>query len=1152
MSKAFGINAIGPGFARGRRRLVKAISVLLIALNGCDREPPPTTASDAKSQATIGSATPPETAALSAEQVELNNRAVGLMGKFEYEPAREIFQQLVDQQADSSELRVNLAIATLNRQREGDEELALRLLDEVLKADPKNIHANYTIGLLKLYLQSPDEAIGYYQKVAAADPHDAYAAYYVGQCLAQTRQYEKAVEWFKKSIEIDPYLRSGYYAAAQALRGMGGGSDDEAAQLLETFQKLEHNPRSRLVEFKYTRMGPKSEALAIGVRDTTPQALPQGPVFADPAPLIEGGEKYTWKTHRPDRPVSITACDLDMDGDIDIFIANCLEEGEVRNAVCINDGNEGGKFALALNHPLAKVTDVNAALWGDYDNDGLTDVYLCRRGGNQLWKQQKKAEAGAWLDVTESSRVANGEFDSVDGAMFDADHDGDLDIFVVNADGPNELFNNNLDGTFRPIAQERGIAGSGKGSRQVLPVDLDNDRDVDIIVINSQPPHDVWVNDRLWAYHQASKQSHSEWIDRSLLTLLALDPNADGRLELQASAPGEFFAIEQIDGVWKPRLLFSSSWAPPPSVPFHQTAAIDFVGTGIAPFFQGPRLRPTDSPQSIDAPGPIASTGIVLLSRSSGPSTVQMLVNKPPTIHGPGPGRHKFAVIQFTGREISQGASSSRSNASGIGTHYAARIGSNWVIGSTLRTSSGPGQSLQPVAIGLNGHDKIDFISIDWSDGVFQSEIDLAAAKLHVIEETQRQLSSCPVIFAWNGTKHEFITDCMGVGGIGYATGPGEYAPSRPWENVLLPLDSLQPRNGRHEIKLSEPMEEACYLDAARLVAYDLPPGWQMTVDDRMNILGPEPTGAAVFYESTMLPTSATNDRGEDVTESVRAVDLVAADVGEIDHRFIGRLKQEHVLTLRFNDIATSVDGAPTLIIDGWVEYPYSQTMFAAWQASATYEAPTLEARSDDGKWHVVLEQFGYPAGMPRQISVPLPIDKMPANWTELRIRTNQEIYFDRITLAWMKPNHQLQRTQMTMTEAKLVQSGFARRTTGPQRQPHYDYDHRTPFWDCRYQRGQYTAVGPVMELVDRTDNAVAIFGQGEEIHLEFDAGLPALPDGWARHFVLELNGWCKDMDLFTKDGETVEPLPVRDPPLDDPSRDDLHRRFNTRFESGR
>ena len=120
-----------------------------------------------------------------------------------------------------------------------------------------------------------------------------------------------------------------------------------------------------------------------------------------------------------------------------------------------------GGFEAQLAHPLAHVAGVNAALWGDMDNDGLLDVYLLRRGPNQLWRQVEKNN---WQDVTAASMSAGGDADTRDGLWLDADHDGDLDLFLVNADAPNELLNNNLDGTFRPLAQERGIAGRGTGN----------------------------------------------------------------------------------------------------------------------------------------------------------------------------------------------------------------------------------------------------------------------------------------------------------------------------------------------------------------------------------------------------------------------------------------------------------------------------------------------------------------------------------------------------------------------------------------------------------------------------------------------------------------------------------------------------------------
>jgi hypothetical protein len=129
---------------------------------------------------------------------------------------------------------------------------------------------------------------------------------------------------------------------------------------------------------------------------------------------------------------------------------------------------------------------------------------------------------------------------------------------------------------------------------------------------------------------------------------------------------------------------------------------------------------------------------------------------------------------------------------------------------------------------------------------------------------------------------------------------------------------------------------------------------------------------------------------------------------------------------------------------------------------------------------------------------------------------------------------------------ARLDEVGFARRTTGPQRTPQYDYAGRAPLLDTRHPRGWYTAFGPAEALVAAEDGAVAIFGPGEEVHLEFEVPPPP-PAGWTRRVVLETRGWCKDMDLYTRDGDTVEPLPG----TASPARDRLHKRFNTRYDAG-
>jgi hypothetical protein len=361
---------------------------------------------------------------------------------------------------------------------------------------------------------------------------------------------------------------------------------------------------------------------------------------------------------------------------------------------------------------------------------------------------------------------------------------------------------------------------------------------------------------------------------------------------------------------------------------------------------------------------------------------------------------------------------------------------------------------------------------------------------------------------------------------------------------VVIPAAAVASVDGAYRLKLAEPMEEVTYLDQASLVAYDLPPGWRMALDERKAIAGPAPTGEPIFYRDERLASSAVNDRGEDVTTTLTAADRSAAGPAHVDPRFIG-LARPHAVTLTFDRPIDRGPGRPVLLVDGWIEYPYAQTVFAAWQAGAVYDPPTLEARDGRGRWHTIAPQFGYPAGMPRQMALPLP--PLPAGSTALRLRTSQEIYWDRIAVVYSEPLPTVSRQVLAMRAAELTSDGFAIRTTGPQRTPHYNDGARRPLDDTRHQRGWYTEFGSVDPLVAEEDHAVAIFGPGEAVVLDFEAPATSAREGWTRVLVLELRGWCKDMDLYTLDGDTIEPLPGKNTA----ARARLHPRFNTRYASG-
>jgi hypothetical protein len=1057
------------------------------------------------------------------------------MGQFDFDAAVAAFEAAAKNHPEQPVARFNLAVALMNRQGSGDSSRAEGLFREVEAEPDLARRARYALGLLLLHEGREDEALPLLAAVAEGDPPDPFSAYFAGQ-LRLSRSPAEALELYRRAAALEPRLRSAHYGAFLALRRLE--REEEATASLERFQALEGNPQALVAEFKYTRMGPLSEVVVVDVPSPPSVFAPAGSRFEPSASLVDRAG-LPWLTGGG--PRSITMADIDGDGEVDVFIAGALADGPP-NAVVMRRGNG---FLLDREHPLAGVTGVAAALWGDLDDDGLVDVVLCRAGSSTLvWRQ---TAPGRWSDITPSTGVSAPPA-AIDGALVDADHDGDLDVFLVNPAGPNDLLNNDGGWRFRAIGAMTGLAGDGRPSRGLALTDLDGDRDVDVIVLKQVPPHDIFLNDRVWVYRRDERAA--ALADADIASLLPADLDADGDVELySAGVRGLERWRRDSAGAWQSDRLSDVPGGPSPA----RLVIADTDGDGVLELLvsQGDGVMGlvmaysggTEVPPYVTHPldGPLG-WGIAHLDAARGPSIIGVRADGVPQIWRPGSGRHAYLALQLSGRDPK--SDQRRSNVSGLGSRVAIRTASRWTSFDTLRLDTGPGQSLQPMTIGLGGAPRADFVAITWSDGVYQTELSLDAGRLHAIGEVQRQLSSCPVLFTWDGSRFRFVTDVLGVGGIGFLERPGVYAEPFPRENLLLPPGALAPRDGRYHVLIGEPMEEVTYLDSAAATVYDLPPGWHMTLDERKAIAGPAPTGEPIFFRDERLPVRAFDDRGADVTSRVVQMDLTAVGPGQIDPRFIG-LAAPFAMTVEFDRPIAEGPGRPVLVVDGWIEYPYAQTVFASWQAGVAYEAPTLEARDARGQWHVVAREFGYPAGMPRQMAFPLP--PLPHGSRALRLGTNQEIYWDRIAVVYADDAPDVRRRALPLADARLDATGFAQRTTGPQRTPHYDYQARSPLGDTRHARGWYTAFGPIAPLVAHEDGAMAIFGPGEQVSLAFDAPGDAPPAGWTRRVVLEARGWCKDMDLYTRDGETIEPVPGRDTP----ARARLHPLFNTRYASG-
>jgi len=94
---------------------------------------------------------------------------------------------------------------------EGDFEKAISEFKEVLKLDPKNVHAYNNIGVAYFRIGNLDEAIAYYTKAIDLGIADANMYFFRGQMFGKYRQEDaKAIKDYTKAIELQPKFSRAY------------------------------------------------------------------------------------------------------------------------------------------------------------------------------------------------------------------------------------------------------------------------------------------------------------------------------------------------------------------------------------------------------------------------------------------------------------------------------------------------------------------------------------------------------------------------------------------------------------------------------------------------------------------------------------------------------------------------------------------------------------------------------------------------------------------------------------------------------------------------------------------------------------------------------------------------------------------------------
>ncbi len=1051
--------------------------------------------------------------------LRLSNVGKAQLDRGEAAPAVASFEKALALQPDHPDARLNLANALLLA---GEDAKARALAESVLTQERGSAPALYVAGVASLHQRDFTNAIQFLQQAKDLDIRINAVSLQLGLAYEGISRWEEALAQYEEIAQFDPEFPGVHFRLATVYRRLGREADAQAQTTAHTAW-LAKTPNASLTpagleRCKYTEARvpfqleqPLREGVKVVFTDVSAEVFPQ----------IDGGALFG--------PVGVI--DFARDGTNHLLVRHGDSFRVLRNA--------GGKFLVSnQSFPFTNGGHYTRWLVADLNKDAIPDALVLGDRGVHLYRFATNGTA------TETTRFAGlDQFAAVEGLFADLNFRGDLDLVAVGTNGALRVMSNLQNMYFVDTSTN---VPALTDVRQLATDDWDNDETGDLFVSSAsgvtlllKQRGGAWSNDVTVGRGVHPVPGHG--------ALAVGDLNNDLRPDVIVSADKQL--VITFNGSTNHAVIPFGNTSPGELklIDYDNDGWLDIVALGARTAESARSLNDERADSAVRAPirvfrnlgenGFIETTAALGLDKFTariesfaaadldGDCDTDFVISTTNGLHllrNDGGNQNHLLRIALQG---------TRSNASAIGVRVD-------VVAGGLRVARRVRDL--PVEIGVGQHLQLDAVNVHWSElSPSYTEIDLTnCAPLRVLE-LALPTGSCPYLYTWDGAGMRFVSDLLCSAPLGLPVAPGIYIEADEDEIVhlgndanfrpMLSRDGAKGAKENYVLNITEELREVLYLDEAKLIVVDHPPGTEVHTTEKMLARRPPggyPRDEIVTLKNRTPLSAAVNDAGVDVTRAVAEIDQVFASPTKLREPQLRGLAEPHSLTADFGELPA--DRPLVLALTGWLRFGGGMANIAASShRDFPFPFPTLEVEVN-GAWQKLDVEVGAPSGRAKTILVDL-AGQLPPGARRLRVTAAFEIHWDRIALFERAGEAETRVTRFAPTRTDLHRRGYSEMSALPGTSllvPDYDRVESQPLWRLT-PGGWATRYGAVDELVSTRDNALALICAGDELILEFAAEkLSPKPAAAVRDYFLFVSGWDKDSDFHVASGTTIEPWP--------------------------